>query len=406
MATPIRMPQPGQMTEACTIVRWYKREGDRVARGDALFEIETDKSNMDVEAFEAGTLLSVRVAEGESAPVDTIVAWVGDAGEVVPAAPAEAAAPPRARSAPLRSPSAAAQIPVPAERDEAPPAHSTGSSRIRVSPRAARRAIESGVDLRRVTGSGPGGRIVERDVEAAARELAAVQDEPDGARPLTPMRQAIARRLTESVSTVPQFDVTVAVDMTRLVALRADARAEGSTITLTDIIHAATVQALVDLPLVNARTDGRTVWMRDHVHLGVAVAIPGGLLVPVIRDADGLELGDLHDRTVAAIERARAGRLPRDLLSGSTFTVSNMGMLDVERFSALINPGESAILAVASIREEAAAFRGGLSVRSMMRLTLTADHRLVDGELAARFLNGVRRRLEDAEAWRRPLALA
>jgi pyruvate dehydrogenase E2 component (dihydrolipoamide acetyltransferase) len=219
------------------------------------------------------------------------------------------------------------------------------------------------------------------------------------------MRQAIARRLTESVTTIPQFAVTVAVDMTGLVALRADSRVEGSPITLTDLIHAATIQTIVEFPLVNARTDGRTVWMRERVHLGIAVSVPDGLLVPVIRDADRLDLRDLHDRTVAAIDGARAGRLAREMLSGSTFTVSNMGMLDVERFTALINPGESAILAVASVREEPAAFRGGLAIRRIMRLTLTADHRLVDGELAARFLNALRRRLEDADPWRTALAV-
>jgi pyruvate dehydrogenase E2 component (dihydrolipoamide acetyltransferase) len=407
MATPIRMPQPGQMTEACTVLRWYKREGDPVARGDPLFEIETDKSNMDVEAFDSGTILAVRVAEGESVPVDTIVAWIGEPGEVVPDAdppngrdPQPAGAPPVSRPATAPGPS-----PLPASGE-----------RIRISPRAARRAAEWGVDLRSIVGTGPDGRIVERDVESALRVGAVAssgmiapsggQVAQDGGRPLSAMRQAIARRLTESVTTVPQFAVTVAVDMTGLVALRSEARATGSAITLTDLIHMATVQTLVEFPLVNARTDGRTVWMREGVHLGIAVSVPDGLLVPVIRDADGLELAELHDRTVAAIAGARSGRLAPDDLSGSTFTVSNMGMLEVEQFTAIVNPGESAILAVASVRAEPAAFGGGLAVRRVMRMTLTADHRLVDGELAARFLNAIRRRLEDTEAWRSALALA
>jgi pyruvate dehydrogenase E2 component (dihydrolipoamide acetyltransferase) len=188
--------------------------------------------------------------------------------------------------------------------------------------------------------------------------------------------------------------------VTGLVALRTELRAEGSPITLTDFVHAATVQSLVEFPLVNARTDGVSVWTRESVHLGIAVSVPGGLLVPVLRDAQALGIGALHDRAVALVEAARAGRLGPDDLSGSTFTVSNMGMFGVDQFTAIINPGESGILAVSSVKPEAAAVADGLAVRQVMRLTLSADHRLVDGELAARFINAIRRRLQDAEEQR------
>jgi len=229
--------------------------------------------------------------------------------------------------------------------------------------------------------------------------------EGDGApEPLTRLRQVIAARLTESVTTIPHFSVTVAVDMTRLVALRADLRRDGSAITLTDIIHHATAQTLVEFPLVNARTDGRLLWRRERVHLGIAVSIPGGLVVPVIRDADRRSLADLHESASSLVTGARAGRLAPDELSGSTFTISNMGMFAVEQFSAIINPGESGILAVSSILPTAVAIGDGLAVRQVMRLTLSADHRLVDGELGARFLNALRRRLEDGEGYRRELA--
>ena len=194
--------------------------------------------------------------------------------------------------------------------------------------------------------------------------------------------------------------------MTALVALRSELRAEGSAITLSDLIHAATVQSLVELPMVNSLTDGQTLWRRERVHLGIAVAVPDGLLVPVIRDADRFELMELHARSVAAVEGARAGRLGPDELSGSTFTVSNLGTYGVERFTAIINPGESAILAVSSVRPEPVAIGGGIAVREVMRLTLTADHRLIDGVLAARFLGAVRHRLEDAQAYRAALAFA
>lgn len=400
MATPIRMPQPGQMTEECTIVHWFKSEGDAIARGEPLFEIETDKSNMEVEAFENGVLLRVLVAEGQTVPVETVVAWIGQPGEAisetVPTPPVPAPAGPA----------------IPLTPASPPPAQ-----RMATSPRAARLAAELGVDLRPVTGSGPGGRIVERDVraasahergsqpraEAASASAAKHPDDSGEGQPLSRLRQVIARRLTESVTMIPQFSVTVAADLTGLVAMRAEMRAAGSPLTLTDLIHAATVQTLVEFPLVNSLTDGQALWLRERVHLGIAVSVPGGLLVPVIRDAHVLDVAGLHERAAALIQAARAGRSQPDELTGSTFTVSNLGMHGIESFTAIINPGESGILAVSSVRPEAVAHGGGLAVRHMMRLTLSADHRIVDGELGARFLNGVRRRLEDAEAFRATL---
>ena len=218
------------------------------------------------------------------------------------------------------------------------------------------------------------------------------------------MRQVIASRLTESVTTIPHFTVTVAVDMTALVAFRAELRRDGSPISITDVIHHATAQTLADFPLVNARTDGRQLWRRARVNLGMAVSVPGGLLVPVLRDADVRTLPELNEMAASLVARARAGRLGPDDLSGGTFTVSNMGMFGIEQFSAIINPGESAILAVSSILPTAVAIGDGLAVRQVMRLTLSADHRLVDGELGARFLNGLRRRLEDVSSVRLAVA--
>jgi pyruvate dehydrogenase E2 component (dihydrolipoamide acetyltransferase) len=219
------------------------------------------------------------------------------------------------------------------------------------------------------------------------------------------MRLVIARRLLESTTTIPTFSVTVAVDMTGLVDLRATLREKGSPVTITDFVHAATVQSLVEFPLVNSLTDGVTLWRRDRVHLGVAVSVPNGLLVPVVRDADSLSVTGLHDRSAEVVAAARAGTLAPDQLSGSTFTVSNMGMFGIEEFSAIINPGESGILAVSSVRPEPAVIGDGIAIRQMMRLTLTADHRVVDGELGARFMNAVRRRLEDADSFRDQVAV-
>jgi pyruvate dehydrogenase E2 component (dihydrolipoamide acetyltransferase) len=297
------------------------------------------------------------------------------------------------------------------------------------------------VDPRTITGTGPEGRIVERDVRAAADGSGARSEKPaphataaDGAVPpaaaaapastptapvpaapraappapanvsgegetLSRMRQTIARRLTEN-SAVPTFTVTVAVDMTDLLAHRAQLKAAGSGISVTDFIHASVVQALGEFPLLNATTDGVTLWKHEHVHLGVAVSVPAGLLIPVIREADLLSIKGLHDRTVEVVTAAREGKLTPDTLSGSTFSVSNMGMFGVEQFTAIINPGESGILAVSSTTPEVRPHGGGMAIRQMMRITLTADHRLVDGEMGARFVNAVKRRLEDIDALR------
>jgi len=420
MVTPILMPRPGQMTEECTVQLWLKAEGDLVHKGDILFEIETDKSSMEVEAFDEGTLLRIVAPEGATVPVNTVVAWVGQPGDAIPEAPApvvpapvlaapEALAATPASSHPLGpAPAALLQQALAASPSPAP----ASGDRLTISPRASRVAAELGIDPRSVRGSGPGGRIVERDIRAAAALPAtapasvsappAAGPDADGVspEPLSRLRQVIASRLTESVTTIPHFTVTVAVDMSGLVALRAELRRDGSPVALTDIIHAATAQTLVEFPLVNARTDGRQLWRRERVHLGIAVSVPGGLLVPVVRDADRRTLAELHDAAASLVERARAGRLGPDELSGGTFTISNMGMFRVEAFSAIINPGESGILAVSSILPTPVALGDGLAVRQIMRLTLSADHRLVDGELGARFLNAIRRRLEDVNDWR------
>jgi pyruvate dehydrogenase E2 component (dihydrolipoamide acetyltransferase) len=224
-----------------------------------------------------------------------------------------------------------------------------------------------------------------------------------GPRQMSRMRRVIAERLTLSATTVPQFTVTVAVDATRLLMLRSELKAAGNTLTVTDFIVHAVAQTLAEFPDVNSRTDGVSVWSRRRVHVGLAVALPDGLVVPVIRDANRRSLEDLHARTAELAESARNGTLSPDDMTGSTFTISNLGMFGVDEFSAIINPGESAILAVSSVVPTPVVVGDGIGVRQMMKLTLTADHRLVDGELAARFLSALRRRLQDADAFRSDL---
>jgi len=219
------------------------------------------------------------------------------------------------------------------------------------------------------------------------------------------MRRVIAERLTYSWTSTPHFTVTVAVDMQRLMALRAELKASGTNLSVTDFVLAATAQTLVEFPDVNTRVDGTDLVRQRRVHLGLAVAVTGGLLVPVIRDADWLSIAALHDRSQELIAAARGGTLKADELSGSTFTVSNLGMLGVEEFSAIINPGEGAILAVASAIPTPVVVGEGIAIRPIMKLTLSADHRVIDGETGARFLGALRRRLE-ASAELRALALA
>jgi pyruvate dehydrogenase E2 component (dihydrolipoamide acetyltransferase) len=435
MAHPILMPKPGQMTEECTLVAWHKAEGDAVKKGDVLFEIETDKSNMDVEAFEEGVLLKRIVEVGQTVPVNAVCAYVGEPGEAIPdaaTAAAVVAAPKAEASAPTQAPAPAAAAVA------AAPSPAGGHGHLRISPRASRLAADSGIDPRTITGTGPEGRITERDVKSAIDAASAPPEATPAAAPATPsvaprpapaapaaassgppepasydwdaddarprqmsrMRRIIAERLTLSATTVPQFTVTVAVDMTRLLALRTELKAGGNALTVTDFIVSAAAQTLAEFPDVNSRTDGVLVWPRRRVHVGLAVSLPDGLVVPVIRDADRRSLADLHVRAAELAEAARNGTLPPDDMTGSSFTISNLGMFGVDEFSAIINPGESAILAVSSIVPTPIAVGDGIGIRQMMKLTLTADHRLVDGELAARFLNALRRRLQDADPFR------
>ncbi len=424
MAHPILMPKPGQMTEECVLTLWRKEVGEPVHRGDVLFEIETDKSSMEVETFDEGVLLAKVVADGETAPVNAVCGWIGEAGEAVPEVPA----------------------PAPAPAD-------TGR-RMKLSPRASRLAASAGIDPLTVAGSGPGGRIVERDVQAAIDARSAVPsavtapspitaptltgvpspitapspagvpgggvtparvpapiavprvDGEEEPRPLSRMRRTIAARLTSSWQTTPHFTVTVAVDITRVLALRAELREQGVTLTVTDFVLSATAQTLAEFPDVNSRTDGELLFPRRRVHLGVAVSVPAGLLVPVVRDADRLPIVQLHDRVAALAAAAREGSIAPDDLAGSTFTVSNLGMYGVEEFSAIINPGEAAILAVSSAVATPVAVDGGIGIRQVMKLTLSADHRIVDGEMGARFLNALRRRLEDVRSFRDEVAIS
>lgn len=447
MATPIIMPKFGQMTEESAIVEWLKKEGDKIAKGDILFTVETDKSVMEVESFEEGTLLKITVPPRVTVPVQSTVGFLGNPGEAIPAVTAPApSAPKKVEVAPAQAPAISTPkpiaptitAPVVAATPIIPVAQIPSAPKLfRISPRAAALARDCVIDPARIKGSGPEGRIVEKDVrnhlakhgydklritpsakQKAAQEkldILSITGTGDGGRigmadidralaerprTMSKMRQIIAQRLTQSVVTAPHFFVTVEVDMSDLVKFRAELKAKGAPFTVTDFISEAVVLTLKEFPDVNSSTDGKTIRWNSKVHLGLAVSLEQGLVVPVIRNADDLALGELNQRTKELAEKARTGKLSPDEMTGSTFTISNMGMLDVENFTAIINPGESAILAVSSTVKKAVVRDDKVVVRSMMKITLSSDHRIIDGAMAARFANALKQKLEDIELWK------
>jgi pyruvate dehydrogenase E2 component (dihydrolipoamide acetyltransferase) len=454
MAQAVIFPKLGQTMEEGAIVKWLKKEGDAVAKGDILFEIETDKANLEVESFFEGVLLKIYVREGVTVPVNTVVGYVGTKGEKVPeqAPKAEAAPAPTpmvaAAALPPTAPVpivAAASLPPTAPAPTAagmppllsPSVPSAAPQRTLISPRAKALVKNACINPGRIRGTGPGGRIVEKDVEAfleasgynalrvtpAAKRLAAaggvdlltVRGSGDNGRimaedveraakrkpvPLSRMRQVIARRLVESKQTIPHFYVTVKADITGLMALRAELKAKGQTFSVNDFVLEAVVLSLEEFPVVNSATDGATIAWRGDVDLGMAVSVDSGLVVPVIRAAQGLTLRELSGQARALAEKARAGKLLPDEMTGSSFSVSNMGMMDVDQFTAIINPGEAGILAVSSGRQVPAVVNGEIKIRTVMAMTLSADHRIVDGSTGAQFVNAVRAKLENVELWK------
>ena len=458
MVKAVVMPKLGQSEETVTVVRWRKQVGDIVAKGDVLFEIETDKALLEVESFYAGTLLKIVAKEGVTVPVQATVAFVGDPGEPVPEvvlAPipqSEARGPKSEAGKPVRETAPPSHLPKGGEGIRgfaapgvvvAPPAAPTLAEPqlFRISPRAAKLARESVIDPTPIAGTGPNGRIVERDVkqyleaqgysllritptakQLAAREginlLSLAPKKEDGSqitvadierllaerpKPMTRMRQIIAQRLTESYTHAPHFFVTVSADVTDLESLRAGRKAQGTSYTLTDFIVKAAALALEQFPIVNSTSDGESIRWHSNIDLGLAVALEQGLVVPVIRRANELTVAEIHARAQDMTAKARAGQLTPAEMTGSTFTISNLGMMDVENFTAIINPGESAILAVSSSARQPVVKNDQVVIRTMMKMTLSSDHRLIDGALAARFLNSIRKTLEEISLWQRSI---
>lgn len=395
MVTEVVMPKMGyDMTEG-TILRWRKQEGDEVKRGEIIAEIETTKVTVEVEAYSSGVLRKILVREGQTVPVGQVIAVIAGRDEAIPGLVEKAA--PSVKGAP--TPAVKAEEAALVAKAEAAP-------RIAASPLARQIAREQGIDLRLIRGTGPGGRIIKEDVEAflerrvaevprpapapvAAAPVAAPHEIPYEERDLSRIRQTIARRMVESKKVAPHFSVTSDIDMTEALKLRKALNAlagEGAKISVTDMLVKAAAKALLEFREVNASFAEGKLRIYQRINIGIAVALEQGLVTPVIPDCDTKSLTQIAQEAKELVERARTGRSrPEDFTPG-TFTISNLGMFDVEEFVAIINPPEAAILAVGSVIPRPVVVDGEVKVADRMKVTLSADHRIIDGAVAARFL--------------------
>jgi pyruvate dehydrogenase E2 component (dihydrolipoamide acetyltransferase) len=414
MVTKVLMEALSPTMEEGKVLSWLKHEGDQVSDGDVLAEVETDKAVMELQARGQGVLRQILAGEGATVEVGKLVAVIADPDEDISGAlgGTEAGA-----ARPSAKPERAAEEPETAEEPAAPttreaepspaesqPTTETSGRRVKASPLARRLADERGLDLSGINGSGPGGRIIKRDVESAEVTAPAAAPAPEAGYEdveLTQIRKTIAKRLVQSIGPVPHFFLTTEVDMERAWEARAQLNAleQGPRISFNDIILKVVAQALVEHPACNAWwMDDRIRYFRD-VHLAVAVAVDDGLITPVIRHADRKSLREISAELRELAERARARKLTPEEYTGGTFSVSNLGMFDIDQFTAVINPPEAGILAVGSITEKPVVTDGDLEVRRRMRLTMSCDHRVIDGATGARFLQSVKLMLEN------PLAL-
>ena len=438
------MPQLSDTMSEGTVVKWLKKEGDKVKENEKIAEVETDKAIMEMEAFEAGTLAMIVAKEGEKVAVGAVIAVLAGSKENAAdvkkqystGKPAKAAEPPavvekKAESAaPQSAPTTSAVATLEAENTEelhepdsvvghgatrehpkaVPPLphHGGNGGRAVASPLARRIAADKGIDLKQIKGTGPGGRIVQRDVAGASSRpgamTAAVERISRGETkviPLTKMRQAIAKALQASKQNIPHFYETIEVDVEDLSTLRVrlntQLEAEKVRLSIGDLVAKATAVALLRHPGVNAHFNSQKneITQFGDVHLGLAVALPDGLIVPVLRNIDQMGLKEIRLRSADLIDRARSQRLKQDELTGSTFTISNLGTYGISEFSAIINPPSVGILAVAAAQKQAVVRNDQIVIRTMLKLTLSADHRAVDGAAAAEFLRTLKGVLED-----------
>ena len=436
MATKIVMAQLSPTMEEGKLVEWKVKEGDQVEAGDILAEVETDKANMDIEALHGGVIRALLVADGDVVAVGALIGVIADADEDISAllesAPLPSSAPAAEDAAPVQpeapsepAPSEPAPVePVPADPAPAPTDAPTTnvqtprtSERIKVSPVARRMAQAAGLDLAVMSGTGPGGRIIKGDVEAAIATGAtpaavATGTAADAARAMAPvgtprledqrielsmMRKAIAKRLVQSIGPIPHFFLTTEIDMGRALDMRKslnDRLSEGK-VGVNDLLIKVVAEALTRHPEINASFEGDAIRRHGSVDIGIAVALPDGLITPVLRDADRKGLLQISVESADLVARGRIRRLTPEEYQGATFTISNLGMMNIDEFTAIINPPEAAILAIGQTVEKPVVEDGEVVVRRRMRVTMSCDHRVIDGAMGAAFLQTLRAMLEN-----------
>lgn len=401
MAFEVKMPQLGLTMEEGTVTRWVKQEGDAVKAGDVILEITTDKLTSEVESEHDGVLLKIVAQEGEDIPVKGLLAYIGEAGEQVGDAPTAAA---------KEEPAAPAPAPVPTA-----PAAPAAGGRVRISPLAKKTAAKLGVDYTTVAGSGPLGRIVQKDIlaaaeaakatpapapaaEAAPQKPAAALElmEGDEVVKLAGMRKVVSERMAKSAREIPTVTQNVRIDVTDLMAFRKKINNElGVKYSLNDYVLKATAKALKKNKHILVSLDGDQIIKRAHVNIGMAVALDDGLIVPVIKDADKMSLGEISEAAKDLAERARTNKLGMDEYKGSTFSISNLGMFGVETFDPIINQPDAGILGVCAVQDELVMDdAGNITKRQFMRISFTYDHRLIDGATAAKFELAIRDLME------------
>ena len=428
MATQVVMPKLSPTMEEGQLSRWLKKEGDKVSMGEPLAEIDTDKATMEMQALANGVLRKILIGEGESAPLGQAIAIIGEADEDIAALlKSIESKPAKASSATAESepPGAPAPDATPADTKPSPstdgkPAadDSRDGGRQLISPIAARMAAEAGINLKSVQGSGPGGRIVKRDIEAAAgakpgpargapqlTPMVAAQHKPGTVygpssfrdEPLSEMRRTIARRLVTSLGPVPHFFLTSEIDMERAADMRRSINElyPDVKLSINDIVIKMTAAALMQHPKVNASFQDKTVRYYEHADLGIAVATENGLITPVVRSAELKSLLEIAGEVRELATRARARKLKPEEYTGASFSISNLGMFGIDEFTAVINPPEGAILAVGAMAPKPVAHDGQIVIRQTMRVTMSCDHRVIDGAIGAQFLQTFKQILEN-----------
>ena len=418
MAEVIRMPRMSDTMEEGVIVGWLKKVGDVLEPGDVLAEVETDKATMELESYQEGVLLYIGVKEGP-VPVNGILAVIGEEGEDYK--PALAAADSQTTTSSEKVAEAPATAEAPKAAEPAVAVAANNNSRVKASPLAKKIAADSGLDLATINGSGDNGRIVKKDVEAYINKPTAPSSAPAAAKPaeanaapavapfayggngqaaeeipVSQMRKVIARRLGESKFSAPHFYLTIEVEMSKAMATRKQLNEISPTrISYNDLVVKSCAVALRQHPAINSSWLGDKIRINKEINVGVAVAIPDGLLVPVIKHADMKSLSQINVEVKELAGKAKEKRLQPDQMQGNTFTISNLGMFDIDEFTAIINPPDACIMAVGSIAQKPVVKDGELAVGNIMKLTLSCDHRVVDGASGAKFLKTVKSMLED-----------